>query len=197
MSSVIGRRSLVAAVVFLLPAVLSAEGQQVVENPLRLRVEAFSLGFDLANGNRPSGTLSEVHFERGRWRLGSAAAEGIIGLEFVGFMPVRVDYILWEHPIWYEGRLHGMLPDVALHVSGYWLSNAGRPIVIRPVAGRMEVVAGLDFLGVGMNLSAGVVGTYVSNYDGTSWKQTSGLTPVVELRARLLTFGADLAGGPR
>jgi hypothetical protein len=113
-------------------------------------------------------------------------------LELVGFMPLRVDYILWEHPLWYVGQLHGMLPDVTLHLSGYWLSNDGSPVVIRPVGGRLEVVAGADFMGVGMSVSAGVVGAYDRIHDPAHWA----LTPSVEIRARLLTFGADLQGGP-
>ena len=87
-----------------------------------------------------------------------------------------------------------MLPEITLNFSGYWLSNADRPIVIRPVAARLDIVTGIDFLGVGMSVSAGA--TYTRKHEGIPSDLKFGLTPSVELRARLFTFGADLQGSP-
>lgn len=182
------------------------EGTEPESNPLRLRVEMYSrgvsfvhvqtnsgwLGFD--SWNWSSENLLQVHIEKGRWRIGTAVSEEIMGLDLVySYAPLRIDFIIWEHPLWYAWRLHGMVPEVALHFSGYWLNNTGCDYMRVPVAGRLDVVAGVDFLGLGVSISAGVVAARTStNRTTRHWDTFAGVSPNIELRLRALTFGADL-----
>ncbi|GEM_PF-3357790 len=191
----------------LLLAALPAGAQEKLEDPLRLRVELYSRGFSLVHEstsgwlgfdswNWSAENLLQVHVERGRWRLGTAVSEEIMGLDLVySYAPLRVDYILWERPLWYAWRLHGMVPEVALHFSGYWLNSTGYPNMKVPLAGRLDLVAGVDFLGLGISVSAGVVGACTStNHSSLHWDGRAGLSPNIELRLRALTFGVDLGG---
>jgi len=188
-------------------AALPLQAQSESGDATRLRVELYSRGFSLVHEST-SGWLGfdswnwsaenflEVHVEKGRWRLGTAVSEEIMGLDLVySHAPVRIDYILWEHPLWYAWRLHGMVPEVALHFSGYWLNNTGEANMRVPLAGRLDLVAAVDFFGLGISVSAGVVGACTStNYSSLQWDGHAGLSPNIELRLRLLTFGVDLGG---
>jgi hypothetical protein len=175
-------------------------------DPVRLRVEVYSRGSSLVHVQSNSGWLGfdsenwasenwlQVHVEKGRWRVGTAVSEEIMGLDLVySYTPLRLDYILWEHPLWYAWRLHCMIPELTLHLSTYWWNSTGYSYMKVPIAGRLDVVAGLDMLGLGLSVSAGVIGAYTStNRTTRHWDTYSGLSPNIEVRLRALTFGADL-----
>jgi hypothetical protein len=176
------------------------------DDPVRLRVELYSGGSSLAHVSTDyrwlgfdsrewsSARFLQVHIEKGNWRIGTAAAEEVMGLDLVySYAPIRLEYVIWERPIWYAWVLHGMAPEVTLQLSGYWLNETFDHYLKVPMAGRLDVVAGVDFLGLGLSLSAGMVAARTAtNRTAHHWDTYAGLSPNVELRLRFLTFGADL-----
>jgi hypothetical protein len=182
------------------------EGSEADANPWRVRIEVFSLGFSIAHSEPGPGrsnfgwhwdasTLFQAHAERGRWRFGTAASEAIMGFELVNsYAPLRLDYVVWERPLWYVGPVHAMLPELTLHFSGYWLNQTLWEYERIPIAGRLDAIAGVDILGLGVSVSAGVIAARtMERYNGRDWVSHTVFSPNVEVRLRALTFGLDLA----
>jgi hypothetical protein len=138
------------------------------------------------------GDLLHAEVEYYHVRAGLSLIDGFYGPVYT-FLPVSVGYTVYERPVHYSDRLHGMVPEVALRFSGYWLNNTGDLYTKVPIAGRLDAVAGVDLIGFGLSLSAGVIGACTfTNRSGSRWDGFAGVSPNVELRLRALTFGADL-----
>ncbi|MFO7650347.1 MAG: hypothetical protein R6X13_03260 [bacterium] len=185
------------------------EGSEADANPWRLRVEGASMGSSLYH--RPADhdwlgfssaywnafDILGVQAEKGRWRVGTCLYSKLTIIDYYdSYLPVNVEFVVWERPLWYKWRLHGMMPELAFRLRGYWLNPmTGNEHRRLPIVGRLEAVAGADLLGVGLSLSAGVIGA-VSRAELTAgeWTTFVGLSPNVEVRLRALTFGADLDG---
>jgi hypothetical protein len=198
------RAALLCAVGAFLLFVPPASAQD--EDPVRLRVEAYSfsnsfvhlrpgdqwLGF---NAEWLSPSILEARVEKGHWRIGVALEQDVLGLMLVqSYAPLHVEYIVWERPIWYAWVLHGMVPEVTVRLTGYWLNSTMADYLKVPAAGRLDAIVGTDFWGVGLSLSAGVVAIYTKTGGGRHpWLSHTGISPNVEFRFRLLTLGADLS----
>jgi hypothetical protein len=192
----------VAGVSLLFVSPLSAQS----DNPTRLRFELCSLAGSLAHVKTDgqwlgfasydwsSPSILEVGAERGNWRAGVALEQDIVGLEMVqSYAPLHVEYIIWEHPVSYVWVLHGMVPELTARLTGYWLNSTAEDCLKVPAAGRLDVIAGADFWGIGLSFSAGVVAAYTrTNRTARHWDIHTGISPNLEIRLRLLTFGADL-----
>jgi len=177
------------------------------EEPVRLRLEACSWGNSVAHVKTDGQWLGfpsyswwslsvlEAAVEKGRWRFGAALEHDINGLEMVqSFAPLHVEYIIWERPVWYAWILHGMVPELTVRLTGHLLNTTAERCLQVPAAGRLDAIAGVDFWGAGLSISAGVIAVYTrTNRTARHWDAHTGISPNVEIRLRLLTFGADLS----
>ena len=170
---------------------------------LNIRFEAYSQNISLYHiGRGPfvndddwgGMTIFGLEAEWRRLRLGLAWYEDVPGTNSAGFLPVRLGYTIWRRPVGYVWKLQGMVPEVYGRFTAYLapMEPEQPSIETLRVAGRAEIVAAVDMLGVGMDVSVGALAVSAKTaYEGHGiWRDASRLTPTVDVRFRLLTLSA-------
>lgn len=193
--------ALFAALVAVAPAQSGAAEFARVDT-LNIRFEAFAQDISFLHtssspfdGDDVWGGSSIVAFEAEwrRFRFGFAWYEDILGTDTPDFLPIRLGYTIWRRPVGYAWKLQGMVPEVYGRITAYpipvpWDDLYGRRVRL---AGRADIVASADMLGVGIDVSAGVLGVLAQKSAGHgTWTEANGLTPTLDVRFRLLTLSA-------
>jgi hypothetical protein len=179
------------------------------DNRMRLRVELYSLSGSIVHGSAgwadgPDDGLIDwggdatlrAEFCWNQIRLSTASEERLVGWAAWTRLPIRVGYTIWERPVGVIWRNEGVVPDVRAELTAYWWNEGLTEWDRVPLAGRADIVAGVDMLGVGVELAAGVVG--IQTKDGHLgqgiWYERHGFSPNLELRLRFGTYAFDLSG---
>jgi hypothetical protein len=140
-------------------------------------------------------TIGDVRVVWNRFRYGMALYEDIMGWSAFSFLPLKLGYTIWNHPINYVWRVQGMMPEVSTELTAYWLNEGPDDYDRVPISGRADVVVGADAFGAGLSLSAGVI--YIQTLDGHSghnqWRESHGFSPSIEVRLRLGTAAFNLS----
>jgi hypothetical protein len=213
----LSRSPLTAAGAILLLAVLTGVGpaqglfsddeNPYATNEVRLRVEFYSLNSSIVHGSSPwdnglssydnwgGGSTLRADLMWNRFRIGLSASENITGWFASSYLPVHVGYTIWQRPIGVIWRNEGMVPEVRAEFTAYYW-NTGSDVWDRvPFAGRADVIAGADMLGVGVEIAAGIIGIdrkddFIGQGD---WHEHTGFSPNIELRLRFGTYLLNLS----
>jgi len=175
-------------------------------NRVRLRVECYSFSNSIVHGRSDWGpqsaytewvgeTVLRAQVEWNRFQFSTTPYERITGWFAYSYFPIRVGYTIWERPVGYVWRAEGLVPEVAAELTVYWWNEGPGKWDRVPIAGRADIVVGVDMLGTGLSLSAGVLGirTLDGHHGHGIWHTSQGLSPNVELRLRIGTFAFDLS----
>ena len=175
-------------------------------NNARLRIEAFSYGLSVLHGashweGEQSGLASwtgsrilGVQYEWNRWRFGTAIEETPVGWSIESYLPIKLGNTIWNRPVGVAWRIQVMVPEVSAELTACWWNSGFSEWDLVPLAARADLVAGVDMLGLGLSLSAGVI--YIMTKDGHDtnygWQTFQGVSPNFEIRLRAGTVAFDL-----
>ena len=173
----------------------------------RLRVELFSYDVSGIHGasNWDGGqngldqwagySILGAHFERNRFRVGTVVEEQPVGWYNSSYFPLKLGYTVWTRPVVYLWRFEGMVPELSTELTLNWWNETGDPWGRVPIEVRADAVFGVDLLGVGVSVAAGVI--YIQTLDGHDtnfgWVRSQGLSPSIEVRFRPGTFAFDVS----
>lgn len=115
---------------------------------------------DLGLGAQKGLIVRLINLDAQWWRIrgGISLGEFGYGATYTTFltMPVRAGFTIWQRPVWYTGRLYGMVPEVYVQGSAsldIWTID-GPPADL--FIGHAELRGALNSYGVGIDVGVGV-----------------------------------------